>query len=49
MVCCLLDMNEANELDTPYESEDWTTIINRGGLTHIRNMTYGMFELGTSD
>ena len=44
MVCCLLDMNEADELDTPHESEDWTTIINRGGLTHIGNMTYGMFE-----
>ena len=39
MVCCLLDMNEANELDTPHESEDWTTIMNSGGLTHIRNMT----------
>ena len=29
VVCCLLDMNEANELDTPHESEDWTTIINK--------------------
>ena len=27
-----------------YETEDWVVAIDRGGLTHISNMTYMMFE-----
>ena len=25
------------------EFEDWTSFINRGGLTQVGNMTYGVF------
>ena len=43
MVCCLVEMNGPEENDTVDESEDWTRLINRGGLTQVGNLTYGVF------
>ena len=41
-VCCLLDLNQTEE-DTD-GSEDWIKTMDRGGLTHIGNMTFGVFQ-----
>ena len=30
--------------DNEHDSEDWTALVDRGGLTHVRDMTYGLFE-----
>ena len=43
MVCCLVELNEPEE-DTEHGSEDWIKRIDRGGLTHVGNMTFGMFQ-----
>ena len=32
------------ELITCDDSEDWTALVDRGGLTHVGDMTYGLFE-----
>ena len=42
MVCCLLELNQTEE-DTD-GSEDWTKTMDRGGLTHVGNMTFGIFQ-----
>ena len=39
---CLTELTETDE-DQDDESEDWVMAIDRGGLKHIRNMTYMMF------
>ena len=43
MLCCLVEMNGPEENDPVDESEDWTRLINRGGLTQVGNMTCGVF------
>ena len=30
--------------DNKRDSEDWTALVGRGGLTHVGDMTYGFFE-----
>ena len=30
--------------DNEHDSEDWTALVGREGLTHVGNMTYGLFE-----
>ena len=35
-----LNTNDGSE----QESEDWTALVDRGGLTHIGDMTYGVFH-----
>ena len=40
---CLSDLNETDS-DQDDVSGDWVIAIDRGGLTHISNMTYMMFE-----
>ena len=44
MVCCLVELNEPEE-DTEHGSEDWIKrYVDRGGLTHVGNMTFGVFQ-----
>ena len=40
---CLIELNETDNEESD-ESEDWVKNIDRGGLKHITNMTYMMFE-----
>ena len=40
---CLTELTETNR-EQDDESEDWVMAIDRGGLKHISNMTYMMFE-----
>ena len=44
MVCCLLELQEAKEDVSEHESQDWMRAIDRGGLKHIGNMTFGVFS-----
>ena len=44
ILSCLSDMMNGEELiEEPHESEDWIKMIDRGGLTHVGNMTFGVF------
>ena len=43
MVCCLVELNEPEE-DSDHGSEDWIKRIDRGGMTHVGNMTFGVFQ-----
>lgn len=42
MTICLLELNR-NEDVSKDESEDWTSLVDRGGLTHIDDLTYSIF------
>ena len=30
--------------DNEHDSEDWIALVGMGELTHVENMTYGLFE-----
>ena len=41
---CLIELNDGSKAKESDESGDWVKNIDRGGLTHISNMNYMMFE-----
>ena len=42
MITCLSELNNNKDVSKD-ESEDWTSLVDRGGLTHVDDMTYGVF------
>lgn len=44
MMCCLLEVDDRTEGDTPHGTEDWTRKVDRGDLKRIGDMMYGAFE-----
>ena len=40
LILCLLDLTEDQQDEFTDRSEDWTNLIDRGGLKHINNNTY---------
>ena len=43
LLLCLAELNDVDPSEMEDESKDWMERIDRGGLTHISNMTYTMF------
>ena len=43
LLLCLTELNDVDPSEMEDESKDWMEIVDRGGLTHISNMTYMMF------
>ena len=40
LILCLLDLTEDQDEDVSDQSEDWTNLIDRGGLKHVNNNMY---------
>ena len=40
---CLTEMNDVDPKEMQDDSDDWMTIVDRGGLKYITNMVYMLF------